>query len=161
MKWFSTNISPQSLLRIPQGDSCLIRSDLFCIGMTSLCANRLCVFSRQKRSSRKLRKCLKSSTLTYKKNYHRCGQGKHASAPVCTSHLQQSKRSDFPRVTFLVYNASVLSGSSLCMLSNMETTCHIYLMNSLDMVGETEEQNFIFIFLYLTLINLLEKVYIC
>lgn len=87
MEWFSTNISPQSLLRIPQGDSSLIRSDLFCIGMTPLCANRLCVFSRQKRSSRKLRKCLKSSTLTYKKNYHRCGQGKHASAPVCTSHL--------------------------------------------------------------------------
>lgn len=45
-----------------------------------------------------------------------------------------------PVVTFLVYNASVLAGrSSAPMISNMEITSHIYLMNTQDVIGETEE----------------------
>ena len=45
----------------------------------------LCVISRQKRNFRKHRKCLKSLTLTYKKNYHHCGQGKDGSVYVISS----------------------------------------------------------------------------
>lgn len=47
--------------------------------------NMLCVISRQKRNFRKHRKCLKSLTLTYKKSYHHCGQGKDGSVYVISS----------------------------------------------------------------------------
>ena len=62
---------------------------LLCLEVWYACdvfsVNMLCVISRQKRNFRKHRKCLKSLTLTYKKSYHHCGQGKDGSVYVISS----------------------------------------------------------------------------
>lgn len=57
------------------------------------------------------------------------------------THFDSSRGVAFPCVTFLAYNISVLSGrSTVFMLSNMEATCHIHLLNTWLMLGRLRNE---------------------
>lgn len=73
----------------------------------------MCVVSRQKRNFRKHRKCLKSLTLTYKKSYHRYGQGKDVSVQVVYVPFRSSRTVCILYLVFIACDASVLSNGSI------------------------------------------------